>query len=103
MKNVRTRSSQTKGSLVTTDKDVQLTSAGSLRDHPSFFFFFTGTSIPGSINLEKHKIYRNNPSSLTLSKITVQSPRPALFMSAPNRHNIERAPKARKEQILSEV
>lgn len=40
MKNVRTRSSQTKGSLVTTDKDVQLTSAGSLRDHPSFFFFY---------------------------------------------------------------
>ncbi|XP_041499786.1 leucine-rich repeat-containing protein 37A3-like [Microtus oregoni] len=35
-------------------------------------------------------------------KTTVQSPRPVLFMSAPNRHNSERAPKARKEQILSE-
>ena len=94
MRNVRTRSSQAKGSLGATEQDVR-GHQRQLPQRPPFFIFFYRYFNP-RVNKFRKTLVTTHPH-----KTTVQSPRPVLFMSAPNRHNSKRAPKARKEQILS--
>ena len=94
MRNVRTRSSQAKGSLGATEQDVW-GHQRQLPQRPPFFMFFYRYFNP-RVNKFRKTLVTTHPH-----KTTVQSPRTVLFMSATNRHNSQRAPKARKEQILS--